>query len=132
MKREIKFRGKPSKDEPFVYGNLCKGVFGDALIQVTNGNNFIDNVVVLKDTVGQYTGLKDKSGDPIFEGDLISYNTSYENSNDEYEASKEKPEQVKWYEKAASFWPFCLQSRWRCDVEDVEIIGNIYENPEFL
>ena len=76
----------------------------------------------------QYTGLLDKNGKEIYEGDIVSFNTSYELDNDDCSGITE----VKWIEKEAGFFPFTLNNRWRCDVENVEVIGNIYENPELL
>lgn len=76
------------------------------------------------------TGLKDKNGKDIFEGDVITGNTSYERSSDEAEWTKEKPCVVLWSERCAGFYPFIMNNRWRCDVENIEVIGNIYENPE--
>jgi uncharacterized phage protein (TIGR01671 family) len=79
----------------------------------------------------QYTGMKDKKGKEIYEGDIIHFKTSFENDNDDYDYS-EKPFVIEWNKHAAAFKPFHLNARWRCDVEGVEVIGNIYENPELL
>jgi hypothetical protein len=86
--------------------------------KVTHLNNpDTDNLVVM-----QYTDLKDKNGKEIYEGDV------YEMSgfpNDEGQMQMEKHE-VKWPEFLIDWYsPKDKQL-------DIEIIGNIYENPELL
>lgn len=58
MNREIKFRGKRLDNGEWVYGDLLHLVDG-VYISNDNGNNMAQ---VDPDTVGQYTGLKDKNG----------------------------------------------------------------------
>ena len=73
----------------------------------------------------QYTGLKDKNGVKIFEGDVLKTET-------------EKPMVVGWSERFASFvlnregWLFSHWLGESCDPEKCEIIGNIHQNSELL
>lgn len=83
---------------------------------------FVDNLVIM-----QSTGLRDKNGKEIFEGDILDY--------------KGRKALVRWHGSYASFiYRFVdeLQNRkteWKplyLAYMKCEIIGNIYENPEFL
>ena len=65
MSREIKFRGKHKLDGKWVVGNLVK-MFGEWCIQNPDSEN--DVYIVDLKTVGQYTGLKDRNGVEIYEG----------------------------------------------------------------
>lgn len=122
--REILFRGKD------IYG---KWLYGD-LINLTNELKQICNHTQLEHahsvdikTIGQYTGLLDKNGKKIFEGDILSTGNS-----DEYFGV------VEWIEEnsglAVSF--NCLAETFEelilFDKVELEIIGNIYDNPELL
>jgi uncharacterized phage protein (TIGR01671 family) len=73
----------------------------------------------------QYTGLKDKHGREVYDGDLLSIR------------DWPNPAQVKWSKEDAAFCIVTITGKWKplsktSLIQDYEIIGNIYENPELL
>lgn len=69
MKREIKFKAKSTLDGVWVQGDLIHKE-DEAICILRNGFNVSE---VAPSTVCQFTGLKDKNGTPIYEGDIVTY-----------------------------------------------------------
>ncbi len=115
MKREISFRGKRVFDNKFEYGYLSWHCLGSGI------NYFINNNVVINETVGQFTGMKDKNGTKIFEGDIL---------NEPFQG-REKLYYVFWDEDYFSFraksgrvdYYLGDMQKYHC-----EVVGNIYDN----
>ena len=68
MKREIKFRGKRLKNDIWVYGLLTNDMKGHYRINF-DPKSF--SCVVKENTIGQFTGLRDKNGNEIYQHDII-------------------------------------------------------------
>ncbi|APO61415.1 hypothetical protein AB623_12640 [Listeria monocytogenes] len=124
--REIEFRGKIVGAEGFVYGKLLAPLAsGNAYIayDVNEVGSFVyisRSEKVDPETVGQYTGLKDKNGKKIFEGDV-----GWDEHNECYGV-------VKFEEgKFLYVWENIAEDLWEV-ADDIEICGNIHENPELM
>lgn len=81
-------------------------------------------------SIMQYTGLKDKNGKDIYEGDIVRCNIHEREQFDEHYSGI--PVEVKWSDKSGGFYPFVIASGWRSSVEDVELLGNVHQNPELI
>lgn len=127
--REILFRGKRIDNGEWVYGYYCASIgCKNGIEQVgyfihTSDNNF----AVDPDTVGQYTGLTDKYGKGIYEGDVCIVSLSY------FKIKNEKAT-VAFINGAFQFQYGCEQffSKPHGAWDEVEVIGNIHDNPELL
>ncbi|EHF2908548.1 TPA: YopX family protein [Listeria monocytogenes] len=128
--REIEVRGKRIDNREWIYGNLMQFedsatfIFADerkGASTLTYAHFIINNMHAIDEkTLGQYTGLKDKNGKKIFEGDIC-----WEEHNECYGV-------VKFEEgKFLYVWENIAEDLWEV-ADDIEICGNIHENPELL
>ncbi|MEH6944398.1 YopX family protein [Bacillus sp. JJ722] len=123
--REIKFRGKSIMTGEWVYGSLIQEDKW-AFIRNLDKNGIRNIYQVDPETVGQYTGLKDKSGTEIFEVDFLQ---------DRDIITQVVFRDSEWQEKLISspknhlrdYFPFSNEISLATTV-----IGNIYDNPELL
>ena len=145
--REIKFRGKRIDNNEWVYGYLVKSedyIFDYSeridipyIIPFDNFNlKDYGEYRVEEKTIGQFTGLYDKNGVEVYEGDIIMA-TEYLNPGE-----VELKYKVKYVEEMCKFVLYPLlenkkynNNNWNLDIpyykkEDLEVIGNIYDNKE--
>lgn len=137
--REILFRGKRIDNDEWVYGSFCM----DALEQ-KNGLCVLDGFIRLYDfdkgkmkmyevdreTIGQFTGLTDKNGKRIFEGDIVRFAERRIGGED---VSIVEP--VAFDEGGFCTYRYFLNNWMRsgnAELEGIEVIGNIHDNPELL
>lgn len=123
MKREILFRGLSNQGKGWLYGDLIRNKRGAIAIvpphplKVTHRYSCYE---VIPDTIGQYTGLTDKNGVSIFEGDIISIGEP----NIKYITM--------WHDaglcaKQIGASSYIGLTYW---ASDIEVLGNITDNPE--
>lgn len=127
MKREILFRGKSPK------GRWIYGMPSYDLKYIFNDSNYDshDQFEIISETVGQFTGLTDKNGAKIFEGDIVeAWSEGYKHIGE-----------IRWRlegQPAIIIYPaFANQGFWKIHGDKgmdngVEVIGNIYDNPELI
>jgi len=137
MNREIKFRGFCKEKNTWVYGMLSKiPKFGETFRYVmvdvfrNESNGEFQGLVFLNDeveieSIGQFVGRKDKNGVEIFDKDIIRYTTSWTDSFGKTKVSNH----IKLLEYDSEL---CKYDFSFVDMQGIEIIGNIYENPELL
>ncbi|MCM1055622.1 MAG: YopX family protein [Bacteroides sp.] len=114
--REILFRGKRADNGEWVKG-LPSGPI--SAIEFYDGLTDCETAEVISETVGQYTGLTDKNGTKIFEGDIVKFGDDY------YE--------IAFIEKYSRFAPRKTGTVFAVFLlENSVIIGNIHDNPELL
>ncbi len=160
MNNRYKFRGKRIDNGEWVYGNLIyssdackeyetliipqKNADGFTTDYASNGENkesygFDNWFCVVPETVGQYTGLKDKNGKEIYEGDIVTYENfshavygAIAFGKIEVTAGGHQGFYIEWQNNGENKW----REWWRQDIynwnKDVEVIGNIHENKELL
>lgn len=133
-RREILFRGQTRRygekvnitsGEPlksnWVYGGIFPNNDGGDFAIIYQQEPNIKKFSVYAETVGQYTGLTDKNGVKIFEGDILY---------DEYNESN----CLVIFDEGS----FCIsedninQSIWGCSMTGFEVIGNIHDSPQML
>jgi uncharacterized phage protein (TIGR01671 family) len=144
--REIKFRGKDNITGEWVFGSFIpdalEGSNSDLISwgfirRYNRGVGKMETIEVDRETVGQYTGLKDKNGTEIYEGDIVSPSNSW---NPELKFVVTFGEGVfdSGYYSFTGFYLISDDGRQGEDQYELskdsvyEIIGNIHDNPELL
>jgi len=123
--REILFRGKRVDNGTWAYGDL---LHCDDEMEIDSESLGENGGYIIPETVGQYTGLKDRNGTRIFEGDIL-----------EGDLEDNLDPGAKW--RSVVVWG---KFGWNCkgghvslpidefDIKEGEVIGNIHDNPELM
>ncbi len=135
--REIKFRGKSLKTKKWVYGDLMSNICGTRIVRYKETDNgsykradweYID---VDPSTVGQFTRLTDRNGKEIYEGDIVhfSFKRLHNQDRNAYVFYKDGEWMCQSSEECN---PTCLFPGYKAGVFDIEVVGNIHDNPELI
>ena len=118
--REYKFRGKDYNNK-WRCGDLVQEKWGQGKAIMIKKDKTAWSI--LKETIGQYTGSKDKNGKEIYEGDIV------------YIAAEDERGIIRWDNETARYvviYDNIITDFDNWYGEDLEVIGNIYDNPELL
>ena len=130
--RKILFKAKRVDNGEWIEGGYCLDAIGHPRITTIDlsGKGLVFNEVI-PETVGQFTGLTDKNGKMIFEGDIVLYDDDIPSST----------HRIFWDNKRALFFDERIEDgdsmshylehdiSW---VDATIIIGNIFDNPELI
>ena len=120
--REILFRGKRADNGKWVYGfPYINHNCNYEIVCYDHKINFQRiSFEVIPETVGQYTGLTDRNGKKIFEGDIVKYINN-------------SPCKIDYIDSQfVMMWENFYRNFERVYDDQIEVIGNTYDNPELL
>jgi uncharacterized phage protein (TIGR01671 family) len=137
--RTIKFRGKEVDTGKWMYGDLFQrtGFYPSIITSYIKDDGkigYVENAVI-QDTIGQFTGLCDRHGTEIYEGDIITHlQHRIDGVGVLYEGH------VEWRQEEGCYvFVDKIKTKDGRDAvrrliscNDIRIIGNIHENPEFM
>ena len=135
--REILFRGKRVNDGEWVEGFYAYIEFDDRHVIITQDTyteyGGLYYFTADPATIGQYTGLTDKNGKRIFEGDVVRFTERHLGGED-----VPVVEAVEFAEGGFATHRYFLNNWLRnaakenCQLQDIKVVGNIHDNPELL
>ena len=154
---EIEFRGLSINKKKWIYGcyvhTFERGYFSRGYDDVPDRCHYIDTETnyheIYSNSVGQYTGLKDKNNKKVYRGDILSYkairytNCSKTEIEKVYETAligiifhSDMATVVKAYSENVSAFCHDVENNEKLilelDSNEIEVVGNIYENQELL
>ena len=125
--REILFRGKRKDNGEWVKGSLWDEIPGE-LVGIAQYGSCVFRHVDLE-TVGQFTGLTDKNGQKIFDGDIIEWFAQGESEHPDFGYIKYDEQSFAWCVCWHKYDPDFMEGMQQ---EYISVVGNIHDNPELL
>ena len=139
MSRDIKFRGWDSVNEVMLPVESIN--FREGYVSLNEGDNSLTDTLEMIELM-QYTGLKDKNGKEIYEGDILRCKCLKKCKLDSCaeKVIQYKNSIIEWWESGCNLGYRLRDSKGKTMMikpthlrtMEVEVIGNIYENPELL
>ncbi len=125
LKRDIVFRGKSIDNGEWVEGTIHFN--GKYILSNKHRNNYHEWVEIIPETVGQYTGMADKNGTNIFEGDIVRHIDTM------CHVVEVVNSEVYFDTEILEFGFRYSNELFHCQFNnEFEVIGNIHDNKELL
>lgn len=122
MNREILFRGKATGDGQWAYGDLRRDEYGTYIYDNRQGTQ------VDPETVGEFTGLTDKNGTKVFEGDIVEFDVQSGKTRDVVVWSDGEYNGVAGFRlKSRALYSITSYNR-----QYFEVVGNVCDNADLL
>ena len=131
MEDRYLFKAKRADNGEWVTGYYTKSIVNGSVFGYIRESIFGTDIKIMLNTLCQYTGLKDKNGNLIWENDIVGFWDAYSTENGH--AEMDCMGKVVWDDETISFQ---VTNRLSADsyevLDECIVIGNIFDNPELL
>ena len=134
MLREILFRGKCKNDNKWLYGfPYVTRKYAVKINWYCSEFGSMRTDEIIPETVGQFIGLTDKNGKKIFEGDICRFRRFNDIYIGKIAFNVKTASFIMWYQPIVeSYGKKATQKKLLSVRDNIEVIGNIHDNPELL